>query len=300
MISIIIVNYNTERFLERCIESVYKNVLCEFELIIVDNNSRDKEILKEIKGRYKSTKLIMNRRNLGFARANNQAISIAKGKYILTLNPDVLLTRDYVPSLIKEIEDKPSVGAATGKLLNMRNPRIIDSTGHIIHSNRLASNRGFGKLDKEQYNSGYVFGVCAAAALYRKDMLEDIRIGNEYFDNDFFAYLEDVDLDWRARLFGWKAYYTDQASAYHHRESSTSHFYRMKQAVRNRFLMIVKNDSSLQLLLNLPFALIYPGLFFKMLKKRKSLNKKIRTNKKKLKHWFKPYPYSRLLKRILH
>src|SRR5262249_58653681 len=113
------------------------------------------------------------------------------------------------------------IGSLSGKLLRgdpVEGPSVIDSAGHVLYRNRTALNRGENEPDRGQFDEpAEVFGVCAAAALYRRAMLEDVRVGDDYFDSTFFAYLEDVDLDWRARLRGWKAWYAPAAVAIHER-----------------------------------------------------------------------------------
>ena len=189
-----------------------------------------------------------------------------------------------------------NIGSVTGKLLQAKSGEKIDSTGHIVFKNRIAANRGLNQVNIDQFKPGIVFGACAAAALYRREMLEDIKVGDDYFDNDYFAYFEDVDLDWRANLKGWVSYYINTGRAYHVREPMTEYSTRFFYSQKNRYFTILKNDNLLSLLkvlitvipgdlfnirydlsLSLKSLKIFYKNYFKMLSKRKYIqkNKKI-------------------------
>jgi GT2 family glycosyltransferase len=166
------------------------------------------------------------------------------------MNTDVFLTPNFLERLIDVAETDPKIGSLTGKLLcfpQEGSPSVIDSTGHTMFRNRWVINRGEGETDWGQYEeSKEVFGVCGAAAFYRRAMLEDIAVNQEYLDESFFLYLEDVDLDWRARLRGWKAYYVPTAIGYHQR--GYPNIFKSKNAavlrhcLKNRYLMMIKNE----------------------------------------------------------
>jgi GT2 family glycosyltransferase len=187
--------------------------------------------------------------NVGFAAAANELIRTTSGLYLLLLNPDAYLAPDYLARLREAAESDPRIGSVTGKLLRPEarsGGPIIDSTGHVLCRSRVAVNRGENEPDRGQLDEpGEVFGVCAAAALYRRAMLEDVRIGDEYFDSAFFAYLEDVDLDWRARLRGWRAYYVPTAVAVHARGHRGKRHLKnarvLRHSLKNRYLML-RND----------------------------------------------------------
>ena len=179
----------------------------------------------------------------------------------------------------------------------------IDSTGNVLTGSGFAYNKNHKKKD---FNtpSKEIFGVCAAAAIYRKKALDTIKLKNEYYDSDFFAYLEDVDLDWRLRLKGWKAYFNNKALAYHIRELSTNHNYRFKQALRNRLFMVIKNSRNASYIFNLifysPILLFIPNrisnfkLIFKMIKKRRIIQK--HANHKNVKKFIVKTPFRKWIK----
>ena len=140
----------------------------------------------------------------------------SKGEYILCLNQDIVLDKDFIKNAVEAMKMGEKIGAVQGKLLKIQNP-IIDTTGLLMFKNRRVVARGQGEKDKGQYKKGEVFGVDGAAPLYRRKALEDIKVNNEYFDKDFFMYKEDVDLAWRLQLYGWKIIYQPKAIAYHPR-----------------------------------------------------------------------------------
>ncbi|OGL39921.1 MAG: hypothetical protein A3C43_06310 [Candidatus Schekmanbacteria bacterium RIFCSPHIGHO2_02_FULL_38_11] len=260
MVSIIIITLNSSDCIKECLNSIVSQATRDYEVIVVDNASADNTI--ELLNSFPlPITLIKNRENLGFARANNQAIAMAKGDYLLLLNPDVAMEGNYIEELLGKADEDKKIGAVTGKLLKKPFPQtaaIIDSTGHIAYKCRYFKDRGENEEDKGQYDmSGYVFSVCAAASLYRKEMLEGVKIKGEYFDEDFFSYWEDVDLCWRSQLMGWKSYYNSKAVAYHARGHSRDKKAEKTLIFKNRILTLMKNDSIKNLLKDIHHILIY-------------------------------------------
>ncbi|WP_245864108.1 glycosyltransferase family 2 protein [Paenibacillus donghaensis] len=213
-------------------------------------------------------KLIANPVNTGFAPAHNQAIAATDTDYILVLNPDLTLAPDYVSRLVSRMEADPTIGSATGKLLLKADPAVVDSTGLRMSRNRRAFDRGAGEPAENWQTSGLVFGVSGAAAMYSRRMIEHISVEGEFFDADFFAYKEDVDVAWRAQLMGWQGYYDAQAIGYHERGWKTSGRSGKAMFIRrisyiNRYKMIYKNEPRRTLLktilLSLPYELAAHG-----------------------------------------
>jgi GT2 family glycosyltransferase len=167
------------------------------------------------------------RENLGYSGGADRIIRETDGHdYILLLNPDAVLDSRCLEEMVRVMESAPGAGSVGGKLLlgnpqlddgaGSPTPRILDSTGHLIFRNRRIIDRGHGEVDEGQYDRlEEIFSVCGAAVLFRRAMLEEVRIGSQYFDEDFFAYKEDVDICWRAQLLGWDSLYHPAASAYH-------------------------------------------------------------------------------------
>ncbi|AEJ39608.1 putative Glycosyl transferase, family 2 [Sulfobacillus acidophilus TPY] len=191
-------------------------------------------------------------RNLGYSAAHNYAIRQAPVsiEYILTLNPDVLLTDDYIPRLVNWLDKDSDCGMVTGKLLRF-DGMTIDSTGISFLKSMRWVDRGQGQLDKGQFDTPdnrEVSGVSGAAAIYRRKMLSEIAdMDGQFFDEDLFLYKEDVDLSWRARRFGWSAKYISEAVAYHDRSWNNNRSRKTvsasirRRSLRNHYLIMIKN-----------------------------------------------------------
>ena len=273
--------------------------------------------------------VVLAGRNLGFAAAANEIIRRTTARFILLLNPDAYLQPEYVARLARVAHDNPEVGSVTGKLLRVSSGPdrpIIDSTGHVLYRSRYVLNRGENEVDRGQYEApGEVFGVCAAAALYRRTMLEDVRVDLDYFDPGFFLYLEDVDLDWRARLQGWRAYYEPSAVALHERGHSgkraMKHRALLRHSLKNRYLMMLRNDRLPDLLRHAPAVLCMEGVRFidytladpralrgyldlvpllpHALVARREIQRRRRVSPAAMRAWIEPHPLGRKLGQIL-
>ncbi|MDI6688933.1 MAG: glycosyltransferase family 2 protein [Actinomycetota bacterium] len=261
LVSVIIVNWNGKRFVKDCLDSVLGQTYPALEVIVIDNSSTDgsQEIIKR---NYPSVILIENEENKGFSMAINQGIATSKGLYVIPLNIDVVMTPTYISEMVKAASLDEKIGSVSGKLLRFNDEgrtKVIDSVGHTMFENRLVIDRGDGEIDEGQYDQvEYIFGSCAAASLYKRGMLEDVKAGGEYFDEAFFAFLEDVDLNWRAQMHGWKCIYTPSAVAYHYRGGIAVRRTKLVEIhnYKNRYLMILKNDSFASILRNLHHFLI--------------------------------------------
>ena len=224
-VSVTIVTYNSGRFIKRCLESVLDQKYPFREIIVIDNNSTDGtiDILEPFEDR---CQIVYNEENIGFSAAQNQAIAMSNSEWVLTLNPDVLLLQGFIEALVTAGNIDPKVGIVCGKLLTMTatfdfpEEPTVDSTGIYFTPHLRHLDRGSLQVDNGSFrNYEYVFGATAAAALYRRDMVNDILVQGEFFDNDFFAYREDADVAWRAQLMGWKCLYAPYAKGYHVRKA---------------------------------------------------------------------------------
>jgi GT2 family glycosyltransferase len=253
-VSVTIVTYNSGRFIKRCLESVLAQRYPLREVIVIDNSSTDGtvDILEQFEDR---CQIEYNEENIGFAAAQNQAIGLSRGGWVLTLNPDVLLLPDFIQSLVDAGQMDGKTGAVCGKLLQMTASfdipakPIVDSTGIYFNPMLRHLDRGSQEVDNGHYlNYEYVFGATAAAALYRREMVDDISIDGEFFDSDFFVYREDADVAWRAQLMGWRCLYVPYARGYHVRSVLPGNRRALPAAinmhsVKNRFLLRLKNIS---------------------------------------------------------
>ncbi len=252
LVSVTLVSYNSGRFIRRCLESILEQDYPSCEVIVIDNASTDGtvDILEHFEER---CSIHYNEENIGFAAAQNQAIALAKGEWIFTLNPDVLLAQDFIGQLMEAAELDPQVGTVCGKLLSISASfdipakQLVDSTGIYFTPTLRHLDRGSLQPDNGHYQKfEYVFGATAAAALYRRKMIEDISIQGEFFDGDFFVYREDADVAWRAQLLGWRCLYSPNALGYHVRSVLPGRRRALPaeinmHSVKNRFLMRMKN-----------------------------------------------------------
>jgi GT2 family glycosyltransferase len=254
-----IINYGDYRHLPICLDSVKRQSLRADRIIVLDNQSCADEI-GPIGRAYPDVQILPMQQNLGYSGGANRIIREADGHdYILLLNPDVVLETGYLEEMVRAMESASVVGSVGGKLL-LGDPQlkgellgnasqVLDSTGHIIFRNRRIIDRGHGERDVGQYDrTEEVFSICGAAVLFRRAMLEEVQIDGEYFDEDFFAYKEDVDICWRAQLLGWTSLYNPAAVAYHLRgwkrrdDRRRVPWARKYHSFKNHHLMMIKNE----------------------------------------------------------
>lgn len=253
-VSVTLVTCNSQPYIRACLEAVLRQDY-PVEVVVVDNASLDGTRM-ELAGFQSRVRIILNDRNTGFASAQNQAISACRSDWVLTLNPDVLLHPGFVAGLLDSAQHDARVGTLCGKLLRI-GPGFtplpapeIDSTGLYFTPNLRHFDRGSGEPDDGRYPlTEYVFGASAAAAMYRREMIEDISQPDGFFDPDFFAYREDADVAWRAQLLGWRCLYVPAAVAHHVRRVRPGPRGKVPavlnmHSVKNRFLMRVKNTTA--------------------------------------------------------
>src|SRR5487761_66605 len=252
LVSVTLVTYNSGRFIKRCLESVLEQKYPNLEVIIVDNASTDGTV--DLLEQFAETcQIHYNDENIGVAAAQNQAIALAHGEWVLTLNPDVLLLPDFIQALVEAGQVDPKVGTVCGKLLTIRasfdlpEKQLVDSTGIYFTPMLRHLDRDSQEVANGHYlNFESVFGATAAAALYRREMIDDISVLGEFFDPDFFVYREDADVAWRAQLMNWRCLYTPLARGYHVRAVLPGNRRALPpeinmHSVKNRFLMRIKN-----------------------------------------------------------
>ncbi|MFA4993593.1 MAG: glycosyltransferase family 2 protein [Candidatus Omnitrophota bacterium] len=257
-ISVVIVTYNSEKFIKSCLDSIFKQDCACIEVILVDNGSLDKTVAI-IRENFPHMLLIENTINLGAAEARSQGINLSKGKWVLVLDCDTVLGGSFLSNILKKtvnLSDK--IGMLQPKILNF-DKKTIYSCGIYLSWSRRFYDIGLRKHDKGQFDHlRKIFGPCSAAGLYRRKMLDELKEATGYFDRRFFFLVEDVDLAWRAQREGWKCSLVPGAVCYHHGDSSCFDV-KKRQLLnfRNRYLMIKKNEGILCYLVK-----VLPPLFY--------------------------------------
>lgn len=244
MLSVIILTFNSIRFIKPCLDSVFSQGHQDLEVIVVDNASQD-STLDFVKENYSQVILIENKENLGAAKARNQGIEIAQGQWILTLDSDVILEKNFLNKISNCLKEHgESIAIFQPKILNM-DKKTIYSCGIYLSKLRRFYDIGKGRLDNGYFNAAkHIFGACSAAAIFRKDVLEEIKEDTGYFDERFFFLVEDVDLAWRAQRRGRETLFCPEAICYHFGSSSGyDKKFRQYLCFRNRYLMMFKNDN---------------------------------------------------------
>lgn len=211
-LAVVIVNYNSGRLLERCLEALEGQTVRGFRTIVVDNASDDASV-DDLESRFRNVTVIRSSSNLGFAAGNNLGISRAgSAEWIAMLNPDAFPQPDWLERLLEAARLHPEYTFFASRMLLAQTPERLDGTGDLYHVSGLAWRRDHGDLLTEgSQEPGEIFGPCAAAALYRRDVLREV----DGFDERFFCYFEDVDLAFRLRLKGHRCLYVPQASVHH-------------------------------------------------------------------------------------
>jgi len=238
LVSVVVLNWNGDRVIEACLRSVQAQTYGPLEVIVVDNASADGSV-ELIRSQFPKIRLIVNETNLGFGGGNNVGIRASQGKYVMVLNNDAQVHPQCIEELKESIEKDERYGACASKILLESSDNLIDAAGIVVCPDGLSIGRG--RLEKGEGfdRETEVFFGSGCACLYRREMLEDIGL----YDEDFFAYAEDTDLGWRARLAGWKCTYNPKAIVYHVHSASSGEYSHLKAffVERNRIWVAIKN-----------------------------------------------------------
>lgn len=255
LVSVIIVNWNGIEHLKSCLSSLSRINYKKTEIIVVDNGSQDGSY-EFIRQKYSRIIVIRNHQNLGFSRANNQGIRKSKGEYILFLNNDTKVSKNFLNILIKELASDKKMGACQPKILHWEKPGRLDSIGSFLTNTGFLFHLGFEAKDTKRLDKKIkLFSGKGSCLLFKRQVLE--KIG--YFNEDFFAYFEETDLCWRLWLYGYYLLYIPEAVIWHKTWGTTS---RLPQdfisfhAFRNRISSLITNLELGNLLLILPIHLL--------------------------------------------
>lgn len=264
-VSVVTPNYNGKDFLYAYFESLNKNSNEIGEVIIVDNGSNDgsQEFIRNYREKVDfPIVLIENSQNLGFAEAVNQGISKARYDYIFSLNNDTVVEKSAILELLNLLNTDGRIFSVSSKMVQFNNHELIDDAGDDYTLLAYTKKRGNNQNLNNFIEVSEIFSSCAGAALYRKDLLEEL----DGFDSEFFAYMEDVDLGYRARINGYKNMFCPNAIVYHIGSATTGSQYnefKVRLAARNNVLVVYKNLPTLQKIVNILF--LFLGFLIKYL-----------------------------------
>ena len=257
--TIIIPNYNGLSFMEPCFESLKEQTIRDFKVLVVDNGSTDGSVewLKEHR-----VPSIFLKENTGFSGAVNTGIRAADTPYVLLLNNDTRVEPGFVAAMERAMDQSPKIFSVSSRMIQMYHPELLDDAGDMYSILGWAYQRGVGRSVNLYQKSCRVFSACAGAAIYRRAVFDEIGL----FDELHFAYLEDIDVGWRAKLYGYDNVYCPDAAVYHVGSGTSGSRYnsfKVRLAARNCIYLNYKNMPGWQILLNAPFLLA--GMFVKYL-----------------------------------
>jgi hypothetical protein len=256
-IAVMILNYNGIQFLESCIDSLLNQTYKNFDIIMIDNNSSDGSV-KLVSKKFPQVKIIKNNTNLGFSRAYNNAIFMVDADWIVMLNNDTSVCKDWLENLVKAIDDQEAIYGS--KILLMGSIGLLNHAGGYLTPIGTGIDIGFLKPNGDIFSRRRIVGyVCGASLLIKKSVFE--KIGG--FDPCYEAYCEDVDLCWRAWLLGKRVVYVPQSVVYHKYGGSwgeRKNILRVKHAQKSRLLNIIKNLELTTLPTSLFVSILYDFL----------------------------------------
>lgn len=253
-VSVIILNWNGLEHLRPCLDSLAGQDLNGFEALVVDNGSADGSAAV-IAAEYPWVRLIRNAHNVGFSPACNQGVRVSSASLVAFLNNDAIAHPGWLSALVRSAERHPEAGSIASRMMFQGRTETVNSAGITIDRCGIAWDRMGGENASVAAQDGFVFGACAGAALYRRDFLEHAGM----FDEDYFAYMEDVDLAWRGQLMGWRCFYAPQALVWHAHSATSVEGSPFKNYLlgRNKVWTLVKNYPSPDLVRFFPLILAY-------------------------------------------
>ena len=239
-VAVVIPNWNTREFLGPCLRSLRGQTFRDFETILVDSASTDGSV-EYIRENFPEVRTVALPENRGFSGAVNAGIEDSGAGLVVLLNNDTEQDPGWLAALVRAADRRPEAGLFASKLVDYGDRRRLDGAGDALRRSGLPYRLGHGEVDRGQFESErFVFGACAAAALYRRSVFEDVGL----FDEDFFAYCEDGDVSFRAQLAGHRCLYVPDSVVYHVGSVSTGgkrSATATRLGTRNGLLLLVKN-----------------------------------------------------------
>ena len=258
--TVIIPNYNGIVYMDNCLQALQKSTM-QADVIVVDNGSTDGS-LEQTKENYPQIKMIAFQENTGFCRAVNAGIQAAQSEYVILLNNDTEVEPDFIERLVEAIEELPGAFSVSALLKNMKQPSLVDDAGDFYCALGWAYARGKDKPVEKYVKRCRIFSACGGAVIYRRALFEEIG----YFDENHFAYLEDIDIGYRALIHGYENYFEPGAGVLHAGSGvsgSRHNEFKVKLSSRNSVYLVYKNMPFFQIIINSPFLLL--GFFVKTL-----------------------------------
>lgn len=254
-VSVVIPNYNGKKYIKNCLDALEKQTFRSFETIFVDNGSLDGS-RRYMRENYAQIKFVPLDKNYGFSYAVNVGIRESKGEYVVLLNNDTEVEKDWLENLVLCIESSPEIFSCSSKMIRYNERNLIDDAGDQYCILGWAKKRGDGKSAHLYSENKQIFSACAGAAIYRRNVFEEIG----FFDENFFAYMEDIDIGYRANIYGYKNIYCSKAVVYHIGSATTGatrhNAFKVKLSARNNIYLAYKNMPRVQRWINTPFLLL--------------------------------------------
>jgi len=236
-VSIIIPNWNGLALLRPCLDALRQQTYRDYEIIVVDNASRDGSV-SVLHDEYPEVRVLSLPTNRGYSGGSNAGIRAAKGEILVMLNNDTEADPRWLEELIETLDRHPGAGSVASRMMIHAHPHLLHSAGDVYRANGIPDSRGVWQPYAPPFDQeGYVFGGCGGAVAYRRKMLDAIGV----FEERFFMYCEDVDLNWRAQLAGWKCTYAPKAVVYHHLSATGGGRLSSYYVGRNTLWVIARN-----------------------------------------------------------
>lgn len=315
-IAVLVLNWNGKRFLETCMESVLNQTYPNYDVYLIDNGSTDGSV-RFVKEVFPRVRVIALNKNYGFAEGYNKGIrkvlEDTEVEYLVLLNNDTRVVKNWLQELMNVVRKK-KCGMVASKMMFMDSKKV-NSVGMVVYKSGLIRDLGFNEEDRFS-KVIEVFGPCGGAALYSRTLLEDVKLDDEYFDADFFVYFEDADLNFRARLLGYRCFLSPKAIVYHEYSGTNkpgSDFSVFLQE-RNQLFFLVRCFPLTHLIEYFPLILLSKFVRFSLALKRnqikvyfkaigsfiKNLGKLIRKRylikkQRDVSQWFKTYPWIKVV-----
>lgn len=263
--TVVIPNFNGIKYIEACLDSLYMGTVKDMDVIVVDNGSSDGS-MELVRDKFPQVQLIGNKENTGFCHAVNQGIKASTTPYVILLNNDTRVDLAFVHELEKvmDADTKGEIFSASAKLISLYDKDKTDDAGDYYCALGWAFARGKGKDPNRYQKDCEIFASCAGAAIYRRELLETECVG--LFDEAHFAYLEDIDIGYRAKIHGYINWFAANSIVYHAGSATSGSRYnafKTKIVARNSVYLIYKNMPLIQILLNFPF--LFAGYFIKLM-----------------------------------